>query len=56
MDTKLRREVKESIEKAIRNFFDDKKVDKEHILDILFPKERRIRSLIGGLETSLGTV
>ncbi|SFN94033.1 hypothetical protein [Xenorhabdus japonica] len=26
-----------------------------HVLDKIFPRERRIRSLIGGLETSLGT-
>ena len=25
------------------------------VLDYIFPKERRIRAIIGGLETSLGT-
>lgn len=51
----LKLEIKEMIEKSIRNFFEDKEVKVNHILDLIFPNERRIRSLIGGLETSFGT-
>jgi hypothetical protein len=47
--------VYKTIEESVTNFFKDKKVKVRHVLDLIFPKERRIRSLIGGLETSLGT-
>jgi len=47
--------VRDTIKNSIQNFFKDKEVKVEHVLDLIFPKERRIRSLIGGLETSLGT-
>jgi len=47
--------VRETIEKSITAFFQGKVVNVEHVLDLIFPRERRIRSLIGGLETSLGT-
>ncbi|MGI0479905.1 TdeIII family type II restriction endonuclease [Geminocystis sp. CENA526] len=56
MEQKLKEKLKESIKIAIRKFFNNKEVKTSHILDILFPKERRIRSLIGGLETSMGIV
>lgn len=46
--------IKETVESSIRNFFEGKTVEVQHVLDKIFPKERRIRSLIGGLETSLG--
>ena len=48
-------EIKHTISKSIESFFLNKKVTVSHPLDLIFPKERRIRSLIGGLETSLGT-
>lgn len=44
-----------TIKTSITQFFSGKDVKVEHVLDLIFPKERRIRSLIGGLETSLGT-
>jgi hypothetical protein len=44
-----------TIQESITNFFQGKVVKVEHVLDLIFPRERRIRSLIGGLETSLGT-
>lgn len=47
--------VHDTIKNSISNFFEGKEVKVEHVLDLIFPKERRIRSLIGGLETSLGT-
>lgn len=55
MDVNLKSEIKESIESSIRKFFKDKDVKNSHVLDLIFPNERRIRSFIGGLETSLGT-
>ena len=47
--------IKSTVEDSINAFFSGKDVKVEHVLDLIFPKERRIRSLIGGLETSLGT-
>tara|TARA_B110000008_G_C16950282_1_gene556107 strand:+ start:291 stop:1109 length:819 start_codon:yes stop_codon:yes gene_type:complete len=52
---KLKKEIKTTLQAAIRSFFLDKEVKVTHPLDLIFPKERRVRSLIGGLETSLGT-
>jgi len=52
---KLKDEIKLMIENSIRAFFMDRDVKVNHILDLIFPNERRIRSLIGGLETSFGT-
>ncbi|MDJ0599224.1 MAG: TdeIII family type II restriction endonuclease [Crocosphaera sp.] len=56
MDQVIKNEVKKSLRKAIREFFKNKEVKTFHVLDYIFPKERRIRSLIGGLETSMGLV
>ncbi len=48
--------IRESIsESSISSFFEGKEVKVNHVLDLIFPKGRRIISLIGGLETSLGT-
>ncbi|MEA5528911.1 TdeIII family type II restriction endonuclease [Dolichospermum sp. UHCC 0684] len=55
MDKHIKRIIKENLKKSIRNFFKGKKIKNYQVLDDIFPKERRIRSLIGGLETSLGT-
>ena len=52
---KIEELVRKTIKKSITNFFQGKVVKVEHVLDLIFPRERRIRSLIGGLETSLGT-
>lgn len=58
MDDRFKSELKESLRVSIRNFFEKKKGDLKtsNILDLLFPEERRIRSLIGGLETSMGVI
>ena len=42
---------------AIKRYLDNKKTptNQHIILDRVFPVERRVRSIIGGLETSLGT-
>lgn len=55
MKPELKSKIKGTIEKSIEKFFKNKKVKVSHVLDKIFPNERRIRSLIGGLETSLGT-
>ena len=55
MDSYIKQEIKENLKNSIRNFFKGKKVKNYQVLDDIFPNERRIRSLIGGLETSLGT-
>ena len=55
MNEELRQKLKGTIEEAITNFFYNKEVKVTHVLDRIFPAERRIRSLIGGLETSIGT-
>ena len=51
----IRKDLKITLKDAITNFFAGKEVTAFHPLDLIFPRERRIRSLIGGLETSLGT-
>jgi hypothetical protein len=55
MDEHIKEIIKENLKKSIRNFFKGKKIENYQVLDDIFPNERRIRSLIGGLETSLGT-
>lgn len=49
--------VKETVVKSINDFARKslKKKAKFQILDLLIPKERKIRSIVGSLETSLGT-
>ena len=47
--------VVETTLKAIRKFAGNSKDANFQVLDILMPKERKIRSIVGGLETSLGT-
>jgi hypothetical protein len=47
--------ISETIKSSISKFFHEKDVKVYHVLDLIFPTERRIRSMIGGLETSLGT-
>ncbi|UKO96729.1 TdeIII family type II restriction endonuclease [Nostoc sp. UHCC 0870] len=55
MDEYTKQKIKENLKKSIRAFFKNKEVQNYQVLDDIFPIERRIRSLIGGLETSLGT-
>lgn len=49
--------VKKTVCKSITDFLANslKKQPKFQILDLLIPRERKIRSVVGGLETSLGT-
>lgn len=55
MDKSLKFKIKQSLKTAIKNFFKNQKPESFHVLNYIFPRERRIRSLIGGLETSMGT-
>lgn len=56
---RLKTIIKETVVQSIINFAQRKLESKSkatfQILDLLIPKERKIRSIVGGLETSLGT-
>ena len=52
---KIQQLISETVSQSIHSYFFNKKVKTTHMLDHIFPKERKIRSLIGGLETSMGT-
>ena len=49
--------VTNTIETVISNYLDKKTAPttRHVVLDEIFPTERRIRSIMGGLETSMGT-
>ena len=47
--------ISTTVSNNIHAFFKNKEVKTTHMLDYIFPRERKIRSLIGGLETSMGT-
>lgn len=49
--------IKDTVKNSIVDFAKKSLKKKAHfqILDLLIPKERKIRSIVGGLETSLGT-
>ncbi|MCC8255822.1 TdeIII family type II restriction endonuclease [Vibrio campbellii] len=47
--------ISDTVSRSIHDFFQGKEVKTTHMLDHVFPRERKIRSLIGGLETSMGT-
>lgn len=51
-----KKEIKKLVSDAIGNYFEKKKNSKinYHVLQEIFPVERRVRSIIGGLETSFG--
>ncbi|NFG22559.1 TdeIII family type II restriction endonuclease [Clostridium botulinum] len=50
------KEIKDIILKSIRNYLDKKRREgiNYHVIQEIFPVERRIRAIIGGLETSFG--
>ena len=50
--------VRDTVDEAIVSYLDKKSAPttKHVILDRIFPTERRIRSIMGGLETSIGTM
>ena len=51
----VKKKIKDRISSRIRKYLINRKITTCQVLDDIFPQERRIRSLIGGLETSLGT-
>lgn len=55
--SEIKKIVKETIVNSITNYAKNSlnKKPKFQILDLLIPKERKIRSIVGGLEGSLGT-
>lgn len=56
-ESKARKIIKATVKGSIISFAKRslKKKSKFQILDLLIPKERKIRSIVGGLETSIGT-
>lgn len=55
MENALRGEIKHNLKDSIRNYVSEFKYKSKQPLDVLIPKERKIRSVVGGLETSMGT-
>ncbi|KKQ48877.1 MAG: Type II restriction endonuclease TdeIII [Candidatus Shapirobacteria bacterium GW2011_GWE1_38_10] len=55
MDSKVREEIKSNLKNSIRRYTTNFSYDSFQPLDLIIPKERKIRSLVGGLETSMGT-
>ncbi|MDO8452780.1 MAG: TdeIII family type II restriction endonuclease [bacterium] len=55
MDEKLRKELKQNLKKSITKYISKFKYKSNQPLDLLIPTERKIRSVVGGLETSMGT-
>lgn len=55
MDTKTKKLIKETIQNSILDYVSNFDGKTKQPLDILIPKERAIRSIVGGLETSMGT-
>jgi hypothetical protein len=55
MDTDVREKIKQSLKTSLLKYMTNFKYTKIHPLDLLIPKERKIRSAVGGLETSMGT-
>ena len=55
MNKVVREEIKQSLRKSLYRHVSRFKYKNIQPLDLLIPKERKIRSLVGGLETSMGT-
>ena len=51
----IEEKIKLLITNSISSYLNGDLVFASQVLDHIFPRERRIRSIIGGLETSLGT-
>lgn len=54
-EDRIKELISVTVSHNIHDFFEGKEVKTTHMLDHIFPRERKIRSLIGGLETSMGT-
>ena len=55
MNQELKIEIKYVIKTALEKYVNNFSYNSKHPLDTLIPTERKIRSLVGGLETSMGT-
>lgn len=55
MDSSFPEEIKQNLKNSLRKYVSHFKYKKIQPLDLLIPKERKIRSVVGGLETSMGT-
>jgi len=55
MKKSLKTRISNHLEQSIDDYLTNKEVNTFHVLDKIFPVERRVRSIIGGLETSFGT-
>jgi len=55
MDNKLRQEIKKNLKESLYKYIVGFSCKNFQPLDLLIPKERKIRSVVGGLETSMGT-
>jgi len=54
-EKKIKSQIEETIKKSIKGYFSTSRSRTYHPLDEIFPKERKIHSLIQGLATSMGT-
>lgn len=55
IDKVLREEIKQNLRNSIRKYVTNFRYRSSQPLDLLIPRERKIRSVVGGLETSMGT-
>ena len=55
MDSKIRQDIKINLKNSLRHYVTKFSCKNTQPLDLLIPKERKIRSVVGGLETSMGT-
>jgi len=55
MDTQLRNRIKQNLKNSLLKYVNNFSCTNIQPLDLLIPKERKIRSIVGGLETSIGT-
>ncbi|OGI26662.1 MAG: hypothetical protein A2359_00840 [Candidatus Moranbacteria bacterium RIFOXYB1_FULL_43_19] len=55
MDKTTREEIKRNLKLSLRKYVSNFVYKNIQPLDFLIPKERKIRSVVGGLETSMGT-
>lgn len=55
MDNALRNQIKENLKNSLHKYISNFRYRNSQPLDLLIPKERKIRSVVGGLETSMGT-
>lgn len=55
VDSQIREEIKQNLRDSIFDYVSKFEYKNTQPLDLLIPKERKVRSVVGGLETSMGT-